>query len=609
MSLLSYILISLLFTPIFSNPSPFSINSTNFLYNGEPIQIRAGEIHYPRIAPEYWRHRIQMVKSMGLNAISTYTFWNLHQPRPDYFDFDSPEINLKSFLQIAKEEDMFVLIRPGPFIDAEWDAGGLPWWLLKERDIKVRSSDPVFMKYVQQYFEKLSEIIKEYQISQNGTIILLQIENEYGSFGNDREYVNALVSIWKNLQIEIPFYTADSALISALTDGTVDGAAIGLNPGVKEASFDLAENFFAKGKRPIFSSETYSGWLTHWGEDWQGKNITTFYAECDFLLSMNKSFSFYMVHGGSNWGFYAGSDYDEIHGFQSTISSYDYDAPINEQGAATLKFEVFRSLLKKYNPWIILPDPPAPIRTIEFEPITTTFWASLWENLPPKKEILQPVSMEILDQGFGLILYRTELRGELNGTLEIQDLHDFGNIYVNEALIGTMDRMKGEKTLQIKEEGNSLEILVEALGRVDFGPEIFDFKGISKPVTLNQVTLMHWEAFNLPLDSEFFKNIRVFENKDVSNLKEGIFFNASFNLKEVGDTYIDVSEWNRGFLWVNGKHLGRFSSVGPQKRLFCPGTWLKKIGNDVLVFDFFSKEPKTIFGKQSLKESFSHVFK
>lgn len=587
----------------------FSYNETDFLLNGYPFHIYSGELHYPRIPPEYWRHRIRMAKSMGLNTISSYVFWNFHEEKEGSFDFSSQKKDLRKFISIVQEEGMYMLIRPGPYVCGEWDGGGLPFWL-RNYNMKLRCKDWLYLHKVKRYIKKVAKLISDLQITRGGPILMLQIENEYGSYGNDQEYLHFLESLWRENGINIPFYTADGAWTvpwaTALKAATLPHAVIGIDPGVTDESWNEAKVFAELRKVPVLSSETYPGWMTHWGESYKGKETVDVLKELEYLFKRGSSFSLYMIHGGTNFAFTAGANYDDVAGFQATITSYDYDAPINEQGAATNKFKEIKKLFEKYSPEnaTIGMEIPEGFPVITFEETKMKVFASIWENLKEKFIEPEPRPMEYFNQFSGVIIYKTKLTSPKSGLLKIADLHDIGNIFVDEEYVGSIDRTnQTSKSIVLDNKNNSLlEILTFAMGRVNFGMEMLDNKGITDYVSLSGLRLLEWEIFPLDLSENYILGLIPLQDPK-NRQKKGLFFKASFNVTIVGDTYIDLKAFKIGVVWVNGNNLGRFwSSKGPQERLFCPGSFLKKGNNEIVVFDLEETEEKNIKGVCCLRD-------
>ena len=585
-------------TPVLQKSTySFSMDSANFLLDGKPFQIISGEIHYSRIPKEYWRHRIKMVKAMGCNTIATYVFWNYHEIEKGKFDFTSENRDLTYFIEIVKEEGMWLLFRPGPYSCGEWDLGGIPPYLLSIPDIKLRCMDPRYMQAVEKYIKTMSEIISPYLITNGGPILLLQIENEYGSFGNDREYMKRLKELWQENGVDIPYYTSDGATTYMLEAGTLPGCAVGLDPGGRQQNFDLAREM--NPGVPVFSSETYPGWLTHWGEDWIRPDTANLLKQVRFLMDNKLSVNFYMLHGGTNFGYSAGANSGGA-GYQPDITSYDYDAPINELGQATYKFYALQNLLNKYrsNEDPLAPQPD-PIHVMEIPEVEMIPFTSVWNRLPSPILSVQPKPFEYYNHYYGFAVYKTELIGHKKGKLTITELHDYATLFVDGNYIGAIDRSKGENSIDLPETQSKnpvLEIFVEGMGRINFAQQLIDRKGITDRVTLNGMTLMNWEVYCLPMDPDYVNSL----SQSEKNIKPGIFFKGEFSLDEVADTYIDMSNYKKGVVWVNGHNLGRYWEIGPQHSLYCPAPWLKKEMNEIIVFDLHQLEAMPIKGVKEL---------
>jgi beta-galactosidase len=572
----------------------FQLTPGAFLLDGKNFQIISGEMHPARIPREYWRHRIQMAKAMGCNTIAAYVFWNYHETKEGVFDFTSGNHNIGEFLRICKEEGMWVLLRPGPYVCAEWDFGGLPTYLLKIPDIKIRCMDPRYMSAVTRYVNRLAKEIKPLQCTNGGPVVMVQIENEYGSYGNDREYIKTLRKLWIDNGITVPFYTADGPTQFMLDAGSIEGAAIGLDSGSSEADFELAKK--KDPNVPSFSSETYPGWLTHWGEKWARPDTNELKKEVEFLLKNKKSFNLYVVHGGTNFGFTAGANSFSPTQFQPDITSYDYDAPIDEQGRPTAKYFMLRRLIRQYVDYKI-PDVPEAVKTIEIPSIEMKYTWSLWNYRLPSIQSPQPKPMEYYGQNQGLILYRTKLIGRKSGKLKIWEPHDYALVFLNGKFIDTVYRNGGKWEVDIpKSDADTpeLQILVEGMGHINFAQFMIDRKGITDRVTLNGMTLMNWQTTLLPLDEDFMRRQKPDVGMKVDETRPCKFFQGSFELTEVGDTYFDVSGYSKGVVYVNGHNLGRYWNIGPQKRLYCPASFLKKGRNEVVLFDLLQLEAASI---------------
>jgi beta-galactosidase len=582
----------------------FTFGQSEFLLDKQPFQIISGEIHPARIPAEYWRHRIQMAKAMGCNTISAYIFWNFHESEEGIYDFSNGNHNISQFFKIVQEEGMWLILRPGPYVCAEWELGGIPPYLLRIPDIKLRCLDPRYMTAAKRYMTKLADEIKPFLITKGGPILMLQIENEYGSYGNDRNYPAQIKEIWASLGIDIPTFTGDGPTKSMLGAGTLPGSAVGLDSGSSSEDFALAATI--NPGVPVFSSETYPGWLTHWGEKWAKPDSSELMKELKFLMDNKKSFNLYVIHGGTNFGFTAGAN-SGGKGYEPDVTSYDYNAPVNEQGEATPKYMAIRDLIGSYLPkGKKLPAIPNPVPAIELSGIAMEPFTSVWDNLPQPVNSVQPQPFEAYGQDYGFILYKTDLTAIKSGKLTVNEIHDYATVFLNGNYIGKLDRREGINSLDIpasNAEVPVLEILTEAMGRINYGKNMIDRKGITDSVTLDGTKLMNWKIYNLPMDKKYIFGLR---SSGKYNKRPGQFFKGNFVLTRAegntgADTYIDFSGYIKGFVWINGHNLGRFWNIGPQKRLYCPAPWLREGMNEIMIFDLHQTEAKMIFGMKSLE--------
>ncbi|MFM0400428.1 beta-galactosidase [Paraburkholderia aspalathi] len=601
----------------------FSPDGEHFLLDGEPFQIRSGEMHPARIPREYWQHRIRMAKAMGMNCVALYIMWNYHETRPGVFDFHSGNRDIEAFIRLCQSAGMWVLLRPGPYVCAEWDLGGLPSYLLSDPDVQLRTdsaTDARYMAAVARYIEELVPRIKPLLIDHGGPILMIQIENEFGSYASNPAYLEELRQLWLKGDVTGPFYTEDGLLQLERNRTTVSGGAIALSNGDAAQIATVRRKFPAV---PAMAGEVYPGWLTHWGEPgFAGLNYDLSHTLTAFMQS-KQSFNLYVIHGGTSFGFYAGANVDESGNYQPDITSYDYSAPINEQGAATPKYMRYRDIIGSYLP-AQLPDIPDAIATLECTGIAAlmpTLYASIWDNLPtalPREQSIDPQSFESYGQAFGFVLYRKQLQEYAGGALDISSVHDYATVFVGERYVGGVSRtqipseyaqphqvmhrapLALPSTLPERESNSggpvSLEILVEGMGRVNFGPALVDRKGLLDPVGMkiadgSFATLKGWEVFLLPMDETFIANLK---GSCTNPLKPGLFFKASLRLGEVGDTWLDMSNWTKGIVWVNGHNLGRYWSIGPQRRLYCPAPWLVRGDNEVLIFDLHQTQAKPV---------------
>jgi beta-galactosidase len=572
----------------------FSFNKNDFLLDGKPIQLISGELHPARIPVEYWRHRIQMARAMGCNTIAAYLFWNYHEPQQGRFDFSSGNHDIRRFFRTVQEEGMWAILRPGPYVCAEWDFGGLPPYLLAIPDIKVRCMDSRYMAAVERYLTALADEIQPLLLQNGGPILMIQIENEYGSYANDRNYMHRLRNIWIENGVAGPFFTGDGATPYMLEAGSLPNAAIGLDSGSSAADFDQA-----KKQNPdvvAFSSETYPGWLTHWGESWARPDTAELLKEVRFLMDNKKSFNFYVLHGGTNFGYTAGAN-SGGKGYEPDVTSYDYDAPVDEQGQPTKKFYSLRKLLTSYkSKGTRLPEMPPAIPAMDVPEIPMQVFTDLWSHLPEPLASVQPKPMEAYGQDYGFVLYKTKLIGHKKGKLTITELHDYATIFLNGSYIGKIDRRLGEQSIELPKTDATdpeLEILVEGMGRINYGPQMIDRKGITERVTLNNMTLMNWSVYSLPLSEAWLSSLT---STSTDRHRPGLFFKGRFDLTKPADTFFDMSGYSKGLVWVNGHNLGKYWNIGPQKALYCPASWLKTGENEIVVFDQHQTAAKPVRG-------------
>ncbi len=582
--------------------SSFRIDGSNFILNGKTTKIYSGEIHYPRIPHEYWKDRLLKIKATGFNTISTYAFWNMHEPTPGVWDF-SGDNNIAAFIRTAKEVGLTVILRPGPYICGEWDFGGLPAWLLNIPGIKLRCNNPFFMRETEKYLMRLGKELKGLQINNGGPIIMVQLENEYGAYGNDTHYLLALKNLIRKAGFSVPVFSADNPEEKMYINSSLPGVKHVVNFGaiyniLPETAFEILDRH--QGNFPDMSGEYWTGWFTAWGnKKFADPDFSLQKRDIGWMLKNGKSFNCYMADGGTNFGFTAGANawYGK---YVPYVTSYDYAAPISEGGIPTERALTIRNLIKKYATWNI-PPYPLPLPVITVPEIKMKYAASLWDNLPKPVFAAQTKSMEELGQNFGYILYRTKLTGTRSGLMQVHELHDYATVFVNGKKIGMLDRTQGIETITIpKVEGTevTLEILVAAYGRNNYGDRMIDDKkGITGYVSFEPFTPMNWEMFSLPMDNEYLQKLPF--KPGSANTKEGTFFKGNFTLDKLGDTYLDMSKYSSGFVVVNGHNLGRYWNRGPQQRLYCPAPWLKKGKNEIIIFDMEGVNAEPVSGYES----------
>jgi beta-galactosidase len=561
-----------------------AIEGDQFELDGKPLQIISGELHYERIPREYWRDRLKKARAMGLNTISTYVFWNVHEPQPGVYDFSGGR-DVAAFVRTAQEEGLYVILRPGPYSCAEWDLGGFPAWLLADPSIVLRSRDEKFLAPAEHWLERLGRELAPLQITRGGPILAVQVENEYGSFGgssnNDKEYMKRILAALKSAGLgEVLLYTADGA--DELPAGTLPDihAVVNFGPGDAKEEFAKLQKF--RPGRPMMSGEYWAGWFDHWGEKHHDTDVAQQAQELDWILSQGYSINLYMFHGGTSFGFMNGANWDD-HSYEPDVTSYDYDSPVSESGALTKKYFAFRDVIAKHRPGVQIPDPPVPLPVIEVPEFELAETAPLLANLPAATSAEKPRSMETFGQSYGYILYRTKISAPIAGELQIRELRSYARIFVNGELAGTLDRRKKQDRLRIEARADStLDILVEGTGRINFTAELRkERQGINGAVTLEGRELYGWQVFPLPMDD--LSNLQFRESLKSAPVGPS-FYRGHFDLHDIGDTFLDTRGWGKGAVWINGHALGRFWNLGPQQTLYVPAPWLQKGANEIVVF-------------------------
>jgi len=578
----------------------FAIQGNQFVLDGKPFQIISGEMHYARIPREYWRDRLKKARVMGLNTISTYVFWNAHEPKPGVYDF-SGSLDAAAFLHMAQEEGLYVILRPGPYSCAEWDLGGFPAWLFADQTIVLRSTDEKFMKPAERWLKRLGQELAPLQLAHGGPIIAVQVENEYGSFGNDKAYVKRIYEALKSAGFgDSLLFTADGG--DQLAAGTLPDVHAAVNFGPGNAKSDIAKLQKFRPGRPVLNSEYWDGWFDHWGEHHHGTDANQQAQEIDWIVSQGYSINLYMFHGGTSFGFMSGANWDHNE-YQPDVTSYDYDSPVSESGGLTKKFYAFREVIAKHRSGLTLPDPPAPLAVVEIPEFALDRVAPLWENLPTPSTVDQPRNMESFGHSYGYILYRTTLKSAANGDLVLPALRSYARIYLNGKLIGMADRRKKQDRVKLQANGNDqLDILVEGTARINFSIELRNERqGINGPVTLAGRELIGWQVFPLPMnDLSTLQQFLPLPPVDLSRLSLGFpiatriawgpaFYQGHFDLQFLGDTFLDTRGLGKGAIWINGHALGRFWNVGPQQTLYVPAPYLKTGTNEVIVFTLGGK--------------------
>jgi beta-galactosidase len=588
----------------------FSVGKGTFLLNGKPFIVKAAEVHYPRIPQEYWEHRIQMCKALGMNTLCLYVFWNIHEQREGEFDFTGNN-DVAAFCRLAQKNGMYVIVRPGPYVCAEWEMGGLPWWLLKKKDIRLREQDPYFMERVKIFEKKVGEQLSSLTIQNGGPIIMIQVENEYGSYGENKPYVSEIRDCLRGI------YGDKVALFQC--DWSSNFEKNGLDDLVWTMNFGTGANIDNQFQRlgqlrpdaPKMCSEFWSGWFDKWGARHETRPSKDMVDGMDEMLSKGISFSLYMTHGGTSFGHWAGANSP---GFAPDVTSYDYDAPINEYGLATPKFFELREMMQKYSTRKLPAIPKAPMPIITVPEFKLSEFSPIEMGRDKIDESVEVKTFEDMDMGWGSMVYSTLLpKVDGQSVLTLNEAHDYAQVFINGKFIGKIDRVRHENsiTLPTVNKGDRLTILVEGMGRINFGRAIKDHKGITDKVTLSgevdghsfTINLKNWVMETLPDDYESARKALTMKNKAASMIRlieqEGIgYYRGYFNLAKTGDTFLNFEAFGKGQVYVNGHPMGRIWHIGPQQTLYVPGCWLKKGQNEVIVLDVVGpKGEPVVFGQ------------
>jgi len=532
-----------------------------------------------------------MIKAMGLNAVATYVFWNYHEVAPGKWDFKTGNRDIRTFIKTAQQEGLMVILRTGPYACAEWEFGGYPWWLQKDKEMVVRSKDQRFLDSCKVYINKLADQVKDLQITHGGPVIMVQAENEFGSYVAQRKdislqdhkiYSAAIKNMLLTAGFDVPLFTSDGDWL--FEGGTIAGALPTANGETNVANLKARVNQYNGGKGPYMAAEYYPGWLDHWGEPFVKVSADTVTKNLENYLRDTVSFNIYMVHGGTNFGFTSGANYNKKHQIQPDITSYDYDAPISEAGWITPKYEAIRALLKKYVTYPV-PEIPAAIQVIQIPAIKLSPVTDILTLSKTIKPVINssPLTFEDLNQGYGYVLYSRTFIQPVKGTLDLSGLRDYGIIYVNDVRVGELNRQQNKFTCAIDIPANGrLTVLVESMGRINYGSEIIhNLKGIISPVKINgQDITGKWEMYKFPMTV-----MPVGTHKINGVAGHPTIYEGTFNLTKTGDTFLNTNGLGKGIIFVNGHNLGRYWKVGPQETLYLPGCWLKKGENIIMIFE------------------------
>jgi len=539
----------------------FELGQNEFLLDGKPFQIISGEIHYPRVPKEAWRERMKMARAMGLNTIGTYVFWNLHEPQKGKFDF-SGNNDIAEFVKIAKEEGLWVILRPSPYVCAEWEFGGYPYWLQTEKGLIVRSKESQYLNEYKKYINEVGKQLAPLQVNHGGNVLMVQVENEYGSYAADKDYLDINRKMFVEAGFDGLLYTCDPE--PDIKNGYLPGLLPAINGQDDPERVKAMINKHHEGKGPYFIAEWYPAWFDWWGAPHHTVPAEQYTGKLDAVLAAGISINMYMFHGGTTRGFMNGANYKDVSPYEPQISSYDYDAPLDEAGNATGKFRQFRAVIEKHlTKGEILPAIPAPKPTISIKPFKLISKLNLFNILPAAVNNEKPLTFEDLKQDYGYVLYRTKISGGRKGLLQVKQLRDFALVFINQKRVGVLDRrvLLDSLTLDLPKGEVTLDIFVENMGRINYGKYLLENKkGITEKVIFAGKEIKNWQMFGFP-----FNNISAIASKK-----------AIVNAPEAPSISI---------VWLNGHNLGKYWAIGPQQTLYVPKEWLNVGRNEIAVFE------------------------
>jgi beta-galactosidase len=570
----------------------FALGAGQFLLDGQPFQMISGELHYPRIPREAWRSRLKMAKAMGLNTVGTYVFWNVHEPQPGQYDFKGN--NDVAFVKMAQEEGLWVVLRPSPYVCAEWEFGGYPYWLQNIPGLQVRSQEPQYVAAYRRYLLAVGKELAPLQVNHGGPVLMVQLENEYGSYGADKAYLAANKKLFEEAGFDGLLYTCDPA--KDVAAGHLDGLLPAVNGLDKPAEIRKIIRANHGGQGPYYVAEWYPAWFDWWGAPHHTVPAAKYTPGLDSVLRAGMSINMYMFHGGSTRGFLNGANYKGgTSRYEPQVSSYDYDAPLDEAGNATPKFHAFRAVIAKYRP-AGQPLPPVPaarparaLPAVQLTRATPLLW-----HLPKPVASAAPLTFEALKQAYGFVLYRATVPGGGTQMLTIDGLRDYAVVLVNGQRVGTLDRRLRQDSLRLALPAGpaQLDILVENLGRVNFGPYLLqNTKGLTGRVRLGGREVRGWRQYGLPFDQAPATGKGAAAPAPTAG---PVLRTATFAVARPADTYLDLRAWGKGCVWVNGHHLGRYWAIGPQQTLYVPAEWLKKGANEITVLELLKPQQATL---------------
>jgi beta-galactosidase len=572
----------------------FEIGPHDFLLDGQPLQIISGALHYFRVHPGQWADRIHKARLMGLNTIETYVAWNYHAPDPGQF-VTTGSRDLGRFLDLVAAEGMYAIVRPGPYICAEWDNGGLPAWLHARPGVGVRRNEPTFMTAVADYFAAVLPIVAPRQISRGGTVLAVQVENEYGAYGEDHDYLKALIRLIRAQDIDVPLLSCDQANDAMLTRGSLPELHRTVTFGSRSRErLDILRRHQASG--PLMCAEFWNGWFDSWGAHHHTAPADANAADLDELLASGASVNLYMFHGGTNFGFTNGAN--DKGTYLPVTTSYDYDAPLSEHGAPTPKYAAMREVISRHAP--VPEEQPAPAPAAPAFDVHLDRRIVLWDALPALGEWKDwdhlPTTDE-LGQWSGLTLYRTQV-GADDGVVAFDEVRDRAVVHLDREPLGVLARTEHARVIALPARSGTLHVLLEDQGRVDYGSRLGEAKGLIGPARTVTRELTSWEALGLRLDriDELLTQLRtaLVTEPNGAPVAGPVFCHGTFTTVSGADHFLRTDGWGKGLAWVNGFLLGRYWSAGPTRTLYVPGPLLRADGNELVLLELHGAASDTI---------------
>lgn len=558
----------------------FEVKGNQFIKDGKEIKIISGAVHYFRNMPDCWEDIFKKLKAVGCNCVETYCAWNMHEKKQGEFCFDGI-LDIAKFIKKADAEGLMLIVRPGPYICAEWEFGGLPWWIQCEEDMEIRCSNPTYIKYFERYLDRLFDEVRPLLFTNGGPVIMLQCENEYGYYGDDKAYLKHLYDYYRKSGIDVPLFVSDGTSKTDLLDGCIEGCFSTLNFGSR-----VAENFAAHDElfpnQPKMCMEMWNGWFDAWGDDEHHTTSAETYAGIVDDMLKKGSMNMYMFIGGTNFGFTSGANHYEK--FAPDVTSYDYDALLSECGDVTPKYYAVRRVVEKY---VDTPLPSVPKNRTKkaYGTVELTEFGGIFDNLdrlsnPIKSDV--PRCMESYGQGYGYIAYQTVLgRDYENAILSIDGIGDRAQIYINKDLKGIIyvNDEKTEMTFNAN-KGDILTILCENMGRANFGTKMMRKKGIAGRCLIGGKIHFNWSVYTLPMES-----LDVVAYQKEPPTENSVFCKGSFEVDEPYDTFLKLDNFTKGFVMINGFNIGRYWDIGPQSTLYVPASLLNKGENEIIIFE------------------------